>query len=130
MKFSYEPLETQNFWEIPISEKWVPVTVESPDVITPEDREDIIAIGALKYLSTHRLLHYRPSIIGSDDISEAQNTDPMLTTIRVPRMEMGRFALYLLMDRLSGGHSAVTRVELEGRLMARTSCAPPSLQTQ
>lgn len=91
---------------------------------------DIIAIGALKYLSTHRLLHYRPSIIGSDDISEAQNTDPMLTTIRVPRMEMGRFALYLLMDRLSGGHSAVTRVELEGRLMARTSCAPPSLQTQ
>lgn len=42
MKFSYEPLETQNFWEIPISEKWVPVTVESPDVITPEDREDML----------------------------------------------------------------------------------------
>ncbi len=83
---------------------------------------DIIAIGVLKYLSTHRLPHYHPSVIGSDDIDEAQNTKPMLSTIRIPRAEMGRFALFLLLDRLNGGHSSVTRIELEGKLMLRESC--------
>lgn len=80
---------------------------------------DIIAIGALKYLSTHRTPYYSPSIMGSDDIDEAQNTNPMLSTIRIPRVEMGRFAMHLLLDRLNGGHSSVTRIELEGKMMVR-----------
>ena len=33
--------------------------------------------------------------------------------------EMGKFALYLLIDRLDGGHKGIVRTELEGKLMIR-----------
>jgi DNA-binding LacI/PurR family transcriptional regulator len=83
---------------------------------------DITAIGMLKYLSKSKNHYYMPSIIGSDDIEEAQNTKPMLTTVRLPKEEMGKFAVYLLLDRIGGGHKSVVKMELEGRLMIRDSC--------
>lgn len=49
---------------------------------------------------------------------------PMLTTVRLPKEEMGKFAMYLLWDRMSGGHKSVARIELEGELMIRSSCFP------
>ena len=64
-----------------------------------------------------------PSIIASDDIEEAQYTKPMLTTVGLPKEEMGRFALYLLLDRMKGGHSGVVRMELSGKLLVRNSCS-------
>lgn len=42
MKFSEEPLKDQNFFDIPLPLKWTPVTIESPDVITEEDRLDML----------------------------------------------------------------------------------------
>lgn len=83
---------------------------------------DIIAIGMLKCLNVHKGKYYTPSIISSDDINEAQNTKPMLTTVRLPKEEMGRFALYLLVDRMNGGHKSSIKMELEGKLMIRNSC--------
>lgn len=85
---------------------------------------DITAIGMLKCLSKYKNLYYIPSIIASDDIEEAQYTKPMLTTVRLPREEMGKFAIYLLIDRMSGGHKSVVRTELEGKLVVRSSCMP------
>ncbi len=87
---------------------------------------DITAIGALKCLRTLKRQGYAPSIISSDDIYEAQNCKPMLTTVGLPKAEMGKFAVYLLLDRIRGGHSSVVKVELEGKLMIRQSCAPVS----
>lgn len=84
---------------------------------------DITAIGMLKCLNQKKRPYYKPSIISSDDIEEAQNTKPMLTTVKVPREEMGRFALYMLLDRIRGGHEGVVRTELEGRLIVRSSCS-------
>ncbi len=83
---------------------------------------DITAIGMLKYLGTNKNRYYVPSIIASDDIEEAQYTRPMLTTVALPKEEMGKFALYLLIDRMRGGHKSVVRTELEGKLMIRNSC--------
>lgn len=83
---------------------------------------DITAIGMLKFLETNKNRYYIPSIIASDDIEEAQYTRPMLTTVRLPKEEMGKFALYLLVDRMRGGHKSVVRTELEGKLMVRNSC--------
>lgn len=83
---------------------------------------DLIAIGMLKCLNKYRNRYYVPSIIASDDIEEAQYTQPMLTTVRLPREEMGKFTIDLLLDRLSGGHKAIVRTELEGNLMIRESC--------
>lgn len=83
---------------------------------------DIIAVGMLRSLAKHKSIIYRPSIIGCDDIEKAQTTTPMLTTIQIPKYEMGKFALYLLLDRMRGGHRAVARLELEGKLLVRSSC--------
>lgn len=84
---------------------------------------DISAIGMLKCLNKFRNRYYMPSIISSDDIQGAQFTRPMLTTVSLPKEDMGKFALYLLLDRLKGGHSGIVRMELEGRLMIRNSCS-------
>lgn len=84
---------------------------------------DITAIGALKSLAKRKNL-YRPSIISSDDIVEAQFTSPMLTTIHVPREDMGKFALQLLLDRIRKGHKTVLKLEMECQLVVRESCAP------
>lgn len=86
---------------------------------------DITALGALRYLKSRRALPYMPSIIGSDDIEEAQESDPMLTTVRLPKREMGMFAVALLIDRIKGEHESITRMELEGKLIVRSSCMAP-----
>jgi DNA-binding LacI/PurR family transcriptional regulator len=85
---------------------------------------DITAVGMLKRLSKSKNKFFRPSIISSDDIAEAQYMNPMLTTVRLPKEEMGKFALFLLLDRMRGGHKSVVRAELEGKLMIRNSCMP------
>ena len=77
-----------------------------------------------KCLNKYKSRHYLPSIIASDDIEEAQFTKPMLTTVRLPRNEMGKFALFMLLDRMRGGHESVVKMELEGKLMIRSSCYP------
>lgn len=83
---------------------------------------DITAIGMLKCLNKFKQRYYTPSIISSDDIEEAQFAKPMLTTVRLPKDEMGSFAMYLLLDRMKGNHKSVVRMELEGKLMIRNSC--------
>lgn len=83
---------------------------------------DITAIGMLKCLNKFKHFYYKPSIIASDDIEEAQYSKPMLTTVRLPKEEMGKFALYLLLDRILGEHKSIVRLELEGKLVVRNSC--------
>ncbi|MCR5666495.1 MAG: LacI family transcriptional regulator [Eubacterium sp.] len=84
---------------------------------------DITAIGMLKCLNGYRNLPYRPSIIASDNINQSQFSNPMLTTIALPKEEMGKFAIQLLLDRIKGGHESIIRMELEGRLLVRNSCS-------
>lgn len=84
---------------------------------------DITAVGILKCLNRYKGRYYTPSVIASDDIEAAQNTKPMLTTVRLPKEEMGRFAVYLLLDRIQGGHKSNIKLELEGKLMLRNSCS-------
>ncbi|MCR4716361.1 MAG: LacI family transcriptional regulator [Lachnospiraceae bacterium] len=83
---------------------------------------DITAIGMLKYRKSKKNNYYKPAIIASDDIEQAQYTDPMLSTVRLPKDEMGKFAITLLIDRMRGGHESTTRIELEGKLVIRDSC--------
>lgn len=87
---------------------------------------DITAVGMIKALSKYKNRYYNPSIISGDDINEAQFTKPMLTTVHLPKEDMAKFALYLLLDRLNGGHKTTARVELEGSLVIRESCSEAS----
>lgn len=83
---------------------------------------DITAIGMLKCLKKYGRRRFSPSIIASDDIEEAQNVVPMLTTVRLPKDEMGRLAVSLLLNRIRGEHTSVLRMEFEGKLIIRSSC--------
>ena len=81
----------------------------------------------LRSLNDRRSRYYSPSIIASDDIEAAQYANPALTTVALPKRDMGRFALRLLVDRLAGGgHSSCVRMELQGRLVVRASCSGPA----
>lgn len=85
---------------------------------------DIIAVGLLWALQNARGNLYHPSIIASDDIEEGQRTKPMLTTVRLFKEDMGRHAMYLLLDRLRGGHEGVISMDIRPQLVVRGSTAP------
>lgn len=84
---------------------------------------DSTAMGVLDVLKGRRKKGYLPSVISIDNIREAQNTVPMLTTINVPRREMAHYAVWLLLDRIGGGHRENVKLELPGRLIVRDSCS-------
>lgn len=83
---------------------------------------DYVAVGMLHALKRYRNRFYTPSIISSDGIEDAQYCKPMLTSIEYPKQLMVRYAVNLLMDRLEGGHTLITHIEVESQLMIRDSC--------
>ena len=70
---------------------------------------DITAIDMLKCLNRYSSILYRPSIISCDDIEEGQFIKPMLSTVQLPNENMARFALFVLLDRIRGGHKEAPR---------------------
>ncbi len=85
---------------------------------------DLMAIGALHYAYDRKIdVPSALSIIGFDDIYFAQFTQPALTTIAAPQVEIGRLAfrsLWGLMNNVTAGdHSVATR------LVVRQTTAPP-----
>ena len=84
---------------------------------------DIIAVGMLKALNKYKNKYYNPSIISSDNISEAAYTNPMLTTVSLPKNELAKFAVMLLLDRINGGHKETVKLEINSTLIVRGSCS-------
>lgn len=82
---------------------------------------DLMALGALQAIHTHRLIVPRDiSIVGFDDISSAAHSNPPLTTIEQPKAYMGSLAMRILrelMDRRLGLGGGFTL--LESRLIVR-----------
>lgn len=64
---------------------------------------DIMALGALSWAKRQGLkVPEDLSIIGFDNISLAEFCDPPLTTVSQPRFDIGREAMLLLLNKLSG----------------------------
>ena len=61
-------------------------------------------------------------MIGIDNIAAAETVTPALTTVHIPKEEMGRAAVNVLLDRIRGGHREHLRVEFPCRLVVRASC--------
>ena len=84
---------------------------------------DITAIGflnAMKESNGRKRKHiYAPAVISIDDIREASNMSPLLTTVRIPKEDMAHMAILTLIDRLNKGHREYIRLELPCRLMIR-----------
>jgi len=84
---------------------------------------DEMAIGVISELRAHgRLVPTDVSVIGFDDMIFANAYEPPLTTVRQPRREMGRQAMTLMIEQLSGNPQPRT-IELETEFVIRGSVA-------
>lgn len=83
---------------------------------------DTTALGVLQALNELSGKEYRPSVISIDNIQASEQAKPMLTTINIPKKEMGHLAFSLLLDRRQGKHQHAVRAELPCRLVIRESC--------
>lgn len=83
---------------------------------------DNLAAGAMKWLSdnSHRIPD-DVSVTGFDNISASAYLSPSLTTIDVPKREMGRFALLLALERSESARNYPVRLNLPFTLIKRDS---------
>lgn len=84
---------------------------------------DSAAISALEILGKQKPAVRRSvSVISIDDIEQAANVKPYLTTVHIPHSEMAHLAVKLLLDRIGKGHALPVRIEFPCRLVRRESC--------
>lgn len=83
---------------------------------------DLMAIGALDALREAGLrVPEDVAVAGYDDIAQAAFTTPALTTVAVPKYELGKRSVELLLDRIGGSEGPPRRVELPHTLVIRSS---------
>lgn len=84
---------------------------------------DMIAVGVVKMCREQgEEVPTRCSVIGFDDVDLAQHLIPPLTTVRVPKHELGRAGMEMLLDLLEG--QSVDDQILAPTLVERGSTAP------
>lgn len=84
---------------------------------------DVSALGAVEAIRNQGLnIPDDVSVIGFDDVPEAAQVHPGLTTVRQPLEEMGRLAVQMLLKRLDNPDLPGQRMELPTELIVRDSC--------
>jgi len=87
---------------------------------------DQMALGLLRLLHEHgRRVPQDVSVVGFDDIPEAEFFLPPLTTVRQDFNEMGRLALHCLLDGIGAPERSTTPSIVPAQLIVRASAAPP-----
>ncbi len=88
---------------------------------------DLMAFGAITALAESGLsVPDDVSVVGFDDIALAAYFNPSLTTVAQPRLEMGRAAAKILLERMRDGTLPRRRpVLMNTTLVVRRSSAPP-----
>jgi DNA-binding LacI/PurR family transcriptional regulator len=90
---------------------------------------DEMAYGAIRALfKTGLSVPEDVSVIGFDDQNLAEFYNPPLTTVNIPRHELGRRAAQEMLDQLAG-RDVAHEVVLPTRLVLRESTAPPPART-
>jgi LacI family repressor for deo operon, udp, cdd, tsx, nupC, and nupG len=88
---------------------------------------DLMALGAMQELKAAGLrVPQDMSIVGFDDISFASLSEPALTTVCSPRLEIGRRAVEALLLTVDRPHQIGIEVKIPTYLIKRDSTAPPS----
>lgn len=86
---------------------------------------DLMAIGAMHCAYDRQIpVPSELSIVGFDDITFAQFTQPALTTVAVPRLEIGRIAFESLWALIADTSRPGSEYQVETRLVVRQSTAP------
>jgi LacI family transcriptional regulator len=83
---------------------------------------DMVAIGIVKEAKKQGLMIPRDlAIVGYDDLPAAEVVEPMLTTVRQPKLEMGDYAINMLVDKLEGRETSIKHKELPTKFIVRES---------
>jgi DNA-binding LacI/PurR family transcriptional regulator len=64
------------------------------------------------------------SVVGFDDIEFASLSQPALTTVSLPRSELGRRAVEALLETIGHTEQRGVEIEIPTRLVVRGSTAP------
>ncbi len=87
---------------------------------------DLMALGAMQEFKNAGLrVPEDISIVGFDDISFASLSEPALTTVCSPRVEIGRRAVEALMLTVDGTQKKGIEIQIPTYLITRNSTAPP-----
>jgi LacI family transcriptional regulator len=83
---------------------------------------DVMAMGAMDAVRSRGLrVPEDISILGFDDIPQAELVRPALTTVRQPLEQMGQVATQMLLDLLKNPEKEISRIELPTELIVRGS---------
>ena len=86
---------------------------------------DVSAFGAIEAIKDHGLrVPEDISVIGFDDIPQASQVYPPLTTIRQPLLEMGAAGTRLLLALIQGVEAVTDRLIVPTELIVRSSTGP------
>jgi LacI family transcriptional regulator len=89
---------------------------------------DLIAFGAVDAARKHGLsVPEQLSVAGFDDLPQATQSFPSLTTVRQPLHDMGQIAVRVLMPAIEGSTPVTQRVQMPTSLIVRGTTAPPEV---
>jgi LacI family transcriptional regulator len=87
---------------------------------------DLTAFGVINELNERGIdVPGEMSVIGFDNIEFSQMVAPALTTVDVPKYELGRFSCKMLLDILIGTTIDVKEIVLQPKLIVRQSVTSP-----
>jgi DNA-binding LacI/PurR family transcriptional regulator len=90
---------------------------------------DLTAIGAISEFRAAGLQVPRDmSVVGFDDIAFAALNEPALTTVNLPRDELGRRAVEVLIKSLEDARQEGVEIRIPTNLIVRQSTAPARIQ--
>ncbi len=97
---------------------------EAPDMTAVFCSNDEMALGAMKAIKERRLRVAKDiSVIGFDNVWFAEYTDPPLTTICQPHVEIGETTMKLMLDISNNGPKLPQKIILPHQLIRRSSTA-------
>ena len=83
---------------------------------------DMVATGIIKEAKRAGInVPKELAVVGFDDIPAAEVVEPMLTTVRQPKLEMGDHAINIIIDKVEGRETALKHKELPTKLIRRES---------
>jgi DNA-binding LacI/PurR family transcriptional regulator len=98
----------------------------NPEVTAIFAANDQMALGAIRAMhEAGRPVPEQVSVVGFDDIEDAGNYWPPLTTVHQDFTELGRRAVAALIGEITGEPHATGTDRVPTRLVVRKSTAPP-----
>ena len=96
---------------------------QNPHVTAIFGASDEVAIGALRFLQTNNLhVPNDIALIGVDNVRQSEFTTPALTTVQIPKVQLGKHAVRKLIERSEKPELPATSHILPTKLIVRESC--------